>query len=1384
MSQRKRKCTHRSSHHFTHDDDSRTLHVGVMKSKFPHYITSSLLQQHFSEFEDDIEKAIIIRDPETKESKGYGLVIFTSHEAADNAMIALKGTKLHGKFPLFMRFDNKPGSLKSDCVPRGSCVPRNSCELFFRAMKSKLPNYIKKGHIREHFTEFETDIVSVVVVCDRETKQSKGFGFIKFISHQVAMDAQKKLHGSMLQGKFQLYVGIPKPSASSTSESASVHVANDDRQMPYIGTFQLQPEVVKIDGLLASFNMIGSENHTSIVKQGRRTIIRGYRLENVKQSKKEVSDFVERNHDTITKSIQVSCGCVKFLQVKHVSYLQELGRQCEILIPPVPVSGESISITIQGKKANTEDVIGKLKNLLSKCHVETFEMLYPKNCARLWKIHWDHLSSEIAKQPNILIDFATTKTAATEAGKNTVTALIVGTNQAAIQDLKDKVLKDESCSHVTVQRLKLSNEEFETVSCNLNQLELKLEQDHSTVITLERHGKIVELQVPSSLETNIDSAKLEVMKCISHDPSSTNVTQHLIHFDDIVVGMLLTTKPQYFEEIQKEASQRSVGVYIQKKPKPSFQLRGSCRDVETIEQKICSLIKVAERSVDQTQIEVGMVTYRLLSSDAFSNHQEELLQKMFVSATYPPQQGLLRQRLLRTSVGHMISLQLCVDEIATEVVDAIIIDLNQAESLQDPLFRQKLREYVQKNGTPKIGSVTCHESGSLPCRNVIVVHIPNWKHGTLESVELLFSPFEESFVCSDSKGFGVISFLLSGITEKVSIDVSIPLLLYMLEQFCSLHPKMSIHTIRIMVNSDTSAACTYIFDKQVADMKLSKCDYVRPVQSSTQKSSLSSPSLQWQWRDDRREFTSYPPDISAKLTETKNSNPSGKCTIKVNGKSYVVDLSTMKQTNVDTGFTRDIQHVCCAASPNVLGAESNRSTQSRTSVKWYYMDDQNVLTPYTKADSDVIGRMYNGISKEPTHIVINQRRYTFDFIKMRQINSLTHHGRSIQRRISAAPGPTCSKKKTEEESTSLSPENQKLVITFRGPKENIPNAKRMVKTKLTELCFTTTVPLPQAASNQLQQKLHTIIRKHPVDYRIKEDSTVKGSSPHKPCRVLEIEGSEHDVRKAVTEVQAEIIHFHSESPSVAGAAIKYPQEWVPQTKTTEVFELPRYSDEKHTIAIKLRETLPNARIISVHRIQNKWLWEKYEQSRRRMYDKNAGRVNEKQLFHGSRKTSAEMIYDSEEGFDMRFSSQGMWGQANYFAADAQYSDSYAYVKTDGNKELFLARVLTGDSYTSQSDQTLRMPPAKPTTSHSDSKVQLKQLRYDTVNGVTNDTKVFMTYSNDKAYPAYLIVYSTTATTSAPLQPQSRSGLSATSVTATQVPPQPRSGTSPKQCCIS
>ena len=124
------------------------------------------------------------------------------------------------------------------------------------------------------------------------------------------------------------------------------------------------------------------------------------------------------------------------------------------------------------------------------------------------------------------------------------------------------------------------------------------------------------------------------------------------------------------------------------------------------------------------------------------------------------------------------------------------------------------------------------------------------------------------------------------------------------------------------------------------------------------------------------------------------------------------------------------------------------------------------------------------------------------------------------------------------------------------------------------------------------------------------------------------------------------------------------------------------------------------------------------------------------------------IYKSEEGFDMRFSHQGMWGRGNYFAKDARYSCSYAYEASQSQglstsqdidtiqgkvKQIFLAIVLTGDSYPSSPNKSLRMPPYKSSTSS-------EKIRYDTVNGVSAGSRIYITYSNDKAYPLYLISF--------------------------------------------
>jgi len=192
----------------------------------------------------------------------------------------------------------------------------------------------------------------------------------------------------------------------------------------------------------------------------------------------------------------------------------------------------------------------------------------------------------------------------------------------------------------------------------------------------------------------------------------------------------------------------------------------------------------------------------------------------------------------------------------------------------------------------------------------------------------------------------------------------------------------------------------------------------------------------------------------------------------------------------------------------------------------------------------------------------------------------------------------------------------------------------------------------------------------------------------------------------------------------------YPQEWQPQNKTTELFSVRRGTPEWQHVERKFAATMGSGRIIELTRIQNKCIWEKYVHEKKRLDQKNNRAINEKELFHGTSSNSPQNIYKDEDGFDVGFSRKGMWGVANYFAVKASYSDRYAFQSRDG-KQMFLVKVLAGESYNCQPDSSLHMPPNKhPAT----------QTKYDTATENTNGSQVFMTYDNNIAYPTYLITY--------------------------------------------
>ena len=210
----------------------------------------------------------------------------------------------------------------------------------------------------------------------------------------------------------------------------------------------------------------------------------------------------------------------------------------------------------------------------------------------------------------------------------------------------------------------------------------------------------------------------------------------------------------------------------------------------------------------------------------------------------------------------------------------------------------------------------------------------------------------------------------------------------------------------------------------------------------------------------------------------------------------------------------------------------------------------------------------------------------------------------------------------------------------------------------------------------------------------------------------------------------------------ATSIIKYPLGWKlhPNSEDCLIIPLLKTSAEYQRVEAKFSESMTNKfTITSIKRVQNRWLWTRYSQARSQLQSKNAGTANEMELFHGSKNTPSDDICASEEGFDMRFSRKGLWGTANYFAILAFYSHHYAYCWQDGSntKELILAKVLIGESFECEPDQTLRLPPLKQQGAGG---LRLKQVRYDSVCGFTKRYKVYMTYANDRAYPAYVIHY--------------------------------------------
>lgn len=93
-------------------------------------------------------------------------------------------------------------------------------------------------------------------------------------------------------------------------------------------------------------------------------------------------------------------------------------------------------------------------------------------------------------------------------------------------------------------------------------------------------------------------------------------------------------------------------------------------------------------------------------------------------------------------------------------------------------------------------------------------------------------------------------------------------------------------------------------------------------------------------------------------------------------------------------------------------------------------------------------------------------------------------------------------------------------------------------------------------------------------------------------------------------------------------------------------------------------------IIKVEKLFNCVVYDKFINEYRRMLRKYPNRKTTylmKHLFHGCNQTDPKLIWQSEDGLDIRFANSGALGQGIYFANNSAYSNSFAYSKGNGEK---------------------------------------------------------------------------------------------------------------------
>ena len=1057
-------------------------------------------------------------------------------------------------------------------------------------------------------------------------------------------------------------------------------------------------------------------------KDSSKVLIFGLTDEEAGQCLTELREHIDSNV-VIEKYIKVDRRQVKYFQQKKSDEWKKLRGICKAfkMFDHRRQETDTALIRVEGTVQQVREVQQKL-NAIQDLDIITkdFTMNIEKRYNRMWLKHWEAVIKEKEELYDIIIEVSKKRDAGVkteEEGLNiTYSFTLCGSDENGLDEAEEELSK----THTAQKIINLSEMAAKQLDKGRREKELHVTDQYTVDMFIDFRGSRVILTAPSECHDDLEAAEGEIQRFVGNH----TLMEKDIMVDDQVVGLILCSNKSKHSPHLVHANQISKphGVSIQclRHPLRGLRLRGSPEGIIQVEPLIRqSVIAQIQATVDKVQFPVDASLLPYFESPEFVHFNSKIRDELFVLSMFPKSRGsnkVMKSVYVQTTTSaSCIKLEICKGNIINEhtSVDAIVNAANEdlqhigglARSIVEAggeVIQKESSEYTKRNGKLKTGDVVCLGPGNLACKKIIHAVGPRWVDGSKGEEQALYFTVLSCLQACQREGFEsialpAISTGIFGVPDQVCVQAS----LKAIRDFCQVTPNTCIANVRFVLLQDFAAErFALALDSDI----LLGCTLSESLATTC---TTFSHDYTWEWMDDTGTFTPYESQLSAQLNDAYKNSPNGSASFIVNGQSYTVHFDTMLQVNTVTKFTRRMRRV----SPS-----SATATTEQPSMLWKYCNDLQRWTPYKPDDSQAIEKMYQ--SQKPAQLVIKGKVYGFDFSQMSQINMETNYRRPIMRSIrkkSEVPVPITQAPGVEQ---------NRIMITLCGPTANLPIAKNRFDDKLKNALKNGNIAFPTS----LEKKVISIVKQHRLTFSIRADS----GDHKKGKKRLVFHGLSSAVNEALSAIQEEIINYHAATFEV----VEVPQEWQSQTQNLEIFPVHSGSAEWHKVVGNFNSTLPNT-VIKVIRIQNKWLWERYAQHKQRLAYKNDGNVNERELFHGTRGNDPRLIYEGEDGFDMRYSSPGMWGLANYFAVNASYSNDYAYTRSDGSREMFMVKVLTGDSYQCSSNSKLRMPPEKQGMGGGG---QLARVRYDTVTGTTRGSQVFMTYDNDKAYPAYLIQY--------------------------------------------